>query len=1048
MILSKSKIKKLDIDSFINNFIMQKKLDELLIIVPTNRKIRYLKRELISNSPKKSASKLNLYTLETFTKSIFNQDSFSGLKTPSEAAAAVLLNKAFKETNLKYFSNYKDEIPKGTLERVKNVISQYKLNGITSKQLIIEADKLDGSEKLKAIDIANVYNKYLADCSELKLYELGDIYAETIKLNNLEFKERFKENFSDASTIIINGFDEFTQLEIEIIDKLTSLNFLEVYLLFDYHKYNKNLFAHLDTCYDKFIDKGFREIEDTTIIKFKNYQNKIREELFLPDQNKNIDFCELELTELIAQNPEDEITLIAKEIKRLITHNNINSANIAVGFNLISNHSEIIRDIFYKYGIPFNLTDRYALSDSQPIVALINLLEIIENNFYYKNIFRALTGKWIKIKKIDLSNLLRVSSNLKIVSGYRNWIETLDQKIEEIKNGAHDDGSKLLPLRYYENARKDIENIFEILKPFRSKKTIIDFRKSLFDLISSVQLSNTSINDHPEVIEKNVKALTVFIETIDELFELLILEYGAQKEFGLNFYLAQIKTAIQFTRYNIKERHSSGVLVTSVNELRGLNFDFVFIGGLVDGEFPTRYQPEIFFSGSYKKDEYKHILEERYHFYQTLCCANKKLYLSYPLKDEKKEFTPSSFLTDFKKLFKIKSKFSQEFEKLLFSKSEFLQNINKLKAADIKTTNIDFQFDLVENQKDIEIDKARFENPLQESVYSGYIYNQLDEFQKEKLLAHKSQQFSASQLEEYAKCPFQYFAKRILQLEILEEPTDEIEALELGSLIHSILYEFYSTIKTKNIIIAGCDDIIFNEIFTLIFSIAENKIEKLRLNSEIIFYEKEKILGINGDKRKSILFKFLEEERNNADGYLPEYFEMEFGDFKNSANENNSNVLIGDVKVRGKIDRIDLNKENNQFKVIDYKLGGNKPSEKDLRSGVSLQLPLYVYASKILIENQLKNLSKPASAIIYSLKPNKNEFGKKNVHLLSTKKKISDDELMRSTEELLKICEEFIPLYTDKISKGIFHLSQLEDRDSKVCRFCDFMSICRIQELS
>ena len=43
MILSKNKIQKLDVESLLNDFIAQDKLNELLIIVPTNRKIRRLK---------------------------------------------------------------------------------------------------------------------------------------------------------------------------------------------------------------------------------------------------------------------------------------------------------------------------------------------------------------------------------------------------------------------------------------------------------------------------------------------------------------------------------------------------------------------------------------------------------------------------------------------------------------------------------------------------------------------------------------------------------------------------------------------------------------------------------------------------------------------------------------------------------------------------------------------------------------------------------------------------------------------------------------------
>ena len=82
---------------------------------------------------------------------------------------------------------------------------------------------------------------------------------------------------------------------------------------------------------------------------------------------------------------------------------------------------------------------------------------------------------------------------------------------------------------------------------------------------------------------------------------------------------------------------------------------------------------------------------------------------------------------------------------------------------------------------------------------------------------------------------------------------------------------------------------------------------------------------------------------------------------------------------------------------------------------------------------------------IYSLKLNKDEFGEKKIHISSSRKPIEDD-FIKSNEELIKICIEFIPTYVDKITNGIFSLSQLEDRESKVCRFCDFKSICRIQD--
>jgi len=269
MILSKSKIQSINLDQLINNHIQQNRLDELLIIVPTNRKIRYLKRELISLSPNKAVTKLNLYTLGTFSTKIFQSNNFATTNVLSDASAAVLLNKSFKETGLKYFSNYRGEIPRGTLDRIKNVISEYKRNGIVPEKIFSESENLYGSEKLKAQDIAGIYLNYLSNCKKLNAYEIGDIYAAINDLSKKDFAEKFQQQFAGVKRIIINGFDEFTKPEIEIINNASNVSNIELFVVFDYYRFNPALFTHLDSCYEKLTEKGFSEIQDNSSIVSK-----------------------------------------------------------------------------------------------------------------------------------------------------------------------------------------------------------------------------------------------------------------------------------------------------------------------------------------------------------------------------------------------------------------------------------------------------------------------------------------------------------------------------------------------------------------------------------------------------------------------------------------------------------------------------------------------------------------------------------------------------------------------------------------------------------
>ena len=140
-----------------------------------------------------------------------------------------------------------------------------------------------------------------------------------------------------------------------------------------------------------------------------------------------------------APDKEREVDLIAKEIKEIIYNNNVEPQNICVVFNLISNYSQIVRDRFTMLGIPFNLTDRLSLKTSSPVISILNLFEILENDFYYNNIFRAFSSDILNPGNLDISNLRNTAVNLKIISGYKNWIDSIEFAIlkseEMLENG-------------------------------------------------------------------------------------------------------------------------------------------------------------------------------------------------------------------------------------------------------------------------------------------------------------------------------------------------------------------------------------------------------------------------------------------------------------------------------------------------------------------------------------------------------------------------------------------------------------------------------------
>ncbi len=1029
-------------------------MDELLLVVPTNRKLRKLKKEIITKSPNQATTKINIETLSTLSTQILRQSlSFVHL---SEAASTVMIAQSAAETDLTYFTNYGESIPSGTLDKLKSVFSEYKKRGVQPATLTKEISSLKEGEQKKNKDIANIYSIYLQKCNALSAYEIGDIYSKLLNTDDNLFVQNFRLLFPDVKTISISGFDEFTLPEINLLDRIASIEDVLLFINFDYDSTNLNLFSHLDECFGRLLFKGFREQKSSFNEIETEFKREIKHNLFSKKKTlplkPNGDAVIIE-----AATREKEIELIAKEIKNLIIEKEVAPGKIAVVFNLIEHYSFLVRDIFTNYAIPFNLSDRLVLNNSSPVVALINFLEILENDFYYKNLMRSLHSGFIKIEGIDVTNLSAISKELKIVVGENNWQYRLKEAIKNAKRSKSDfPNSKIEKLQLAQN---NISAISHLLAPFSKSITIAEFKNEFLHLIEKLKINERVLINSLDKEEESIKSLSVLIETLDEIFSLLEQEKGADSKYNLKFYLEQIRTAVGWARYNVKEKSNYGVQVTTLDELRGLNFDYLFISGMNDGEFPTRYSPEIFYSKAFMiKKEKSYLLEQRYRFYQALCSWEQGLYLTFAKTDNRKELVKSSFLKDLLNLFLFDVKTEKDYEYGIYNNEEVLKEFgeafSKNNDRKLKSLNKILQSRSAKYEKAIVTENMRTNFPFRQSIYNGILTSddfpereknyQLSNEAKNNLEQYGGREYSISQLETFAKCPFKYFAERVLKLNLIEEPTEEIEAIEMGSVLHSILFEFYTSMREQNFTVA--DD--FSKAIKIIFAIAKQKIEDAGFSSPISFFEKEKIFGLNGDRKKSILYKFLEEERENNSN-KPAFFEVSFGRFVNDENDellSTENPLkIDNVLLRGKIDRVDLNETDNAVSIIDYKLSGKKIPVNDLHRGLQLQLPVYLFAMQKLLMQYVGKQYEPLGMEIYSLKYSQNEFGKKTINLIRRKHTV--EETIEENKKLVNDVLSFIKEYVGAIAAGEFNLSIHEDREKLVCKYCDLKKVCRVKNI-
>ncbi|MDI6804845.1 MAG: exodeoxyribonuclease V subunit gamma [Bacteroidota bacterium] len=1071
-----------DIQAEIKRRITISQADTFIFIVPTRRKGRELQREFLKLAPNNTASAFNIFTLENFAAELHNIFC-SPKKFLTATTQAVIFENAIrnKANELLYFlpQGIKYSIPKGTFEKINNVINFLKEAGIYPTSLYEELESAQSDEKLKLKDLLTIYEEYESILGD-QFIDVGGIFKE---LNNtltvLPPLDNFWNKFKNTELILISGFDEFSDPEITMLDAVSKFkannhnNQLGLVISFDYYLNNDELFGHLKENFEKFLRIGFEYHSDQPESR-PSFKQHVTQHLFRTDDSvSKLDLSE-KVTLISSRNREEEVEAIAKVIKNLL-HNEPERdlSKICVAMYQPQIYTKLFHEIFPRYGIPANITDRFALDESAVAVSIISLLNICRNNFRQRDIMRALSSSFFTFtdgqSTIDVGNLYAVSVALKITAGKNFWKTRTSNRINQIQRdlSTKDDEIEIHHLKNeldsLQKALNDILLLESFLQPFETQLTPFEFRNALIELLNRLRVPENILNfpdGNSELLEKDTRAYQKFLQLLDDLIDLLTFQAKEKEAQSLKFYIEQLKAAVSQTRYNIRQKYGYGIYITSFEETRGLEFDIMFASGLVDGEFPPPYSPEIFYSSSrQKKKELYHLTEKRYLFYQCITNFSENLFITYPKKDDDNELVRSPFINSLLKILNCRdwqNALPDKMSDAVYTEEELLQRIGSNKGINPTYKNnqqldermlrhIEFIF------KAIEIENSRSMSD-QMLEYNGKIYAALSNSSQKFLEKTLDKTYSITQLEKYAKCPFKYFADNILRLNVLEELEEGITPIEKGSILHEVLFQFYvDRRKQKSPPLFECDEEEFAEAVTNLIDLTRTKLDSLESSDLLYFFEKELILGQGS--RKGIIQEFLEAEKNRKLDVVPAYFEVAFGSRVGSAKLTDPElsikepVMVGNIKVRGKIDRVEVG--NEFFSVVDYKTGSKFDDFVDIESGLALQLPIYLFAVEKILSEQNKQL-KPAAATYYSLKiPITEKVALANSELknrafIHTRKQAA---VLENETELRRIIGKsitYVNEYVGSIAKGEFPITT-QEKMQKACEYCSFEMICRKQ---
>ena len=592
------------------------------------------------------------------------------------------------------------------------------------------------------------------------------------------------------------------------------------------------------------------------------------------------------------------------------------------------------------------------------------------------------------------------------------------------------------------------------------------------------------------IVEGEIEAYRQFQRIVTELCS--VLKSESDKLYPLREYIDKLLRIARHTNYHNKaSTKGEAVKIVPLGELRSMAFDTVFLGDFVESRFPANYRPDPLLPEVPYRDEEELLRDNRFLFYRVLKSFRERLYLSVPQREREAELIPSPFLGQLKAIADI-----DETEEIpnpsQGSVTGFLSTYgNHVWTAD---TPSDGKFpeklmgmrSLIKHV--VKVEKSR-EKTHDHLAYEGVLtVESLSAEIRERLERRRQRTYSVTELETYAKCPFQYFVNNVLRFRVEEDETeDELSSLERGSLLHKVLFIFYYNRREREDPPLGqCNDADFKEAIQQLDEILENASEERRgQRKETPIGENNLFWDTDIAKLRVALRKWLEAERTYDVPVLPRYFEVGFGPEGKPRNPElrrdpelscTTPISIGNVHMTGKIDRIDIG--NGAFNIIDYKTGNSTIRMPEILSGRSLQLPIYLQIAKKLLDDRGITELESASGLYHKVRLDQCEvelgigakfqngiaykgFKGKDWKKFSSSGQLLDDELF--DDRLVRV-SGYIQQYVDSISNGDFPLitrvetfvdseeegnAPITPKDRTApCSYCAYKRVCRVGAIS
>ena len=951
-----------------------------IVLVPEQFTMQ-AQKDLVMASPRKGILNVEVHSFHRLAHRIFEETGENGRMILTDVGKNFVLRKIAGEceADLKVLGSNLKKI--GYISEIKSIISeftQYDIQPENLEEMLDKAEK-DPNFYYKLSDIKTIYEGFRDYLAERYITgeEILDVLAMAAP----------KSEVLKDSVIVLDGFTGFTPIQNKLLRELLCVcDKMMITVTMDKRE-NPYVYQHpyqLFALSKQMVTKLMQIAKDCNV-KVEDAICLYEKPVYRFQENESLDFLESHLFRYskeryekeqsniqiwCAKNPQEEIDFVAQSIRRLIRTKHYRYRDIAVITNDIEAYANHIEKGFAKYDLPVFMDHKRSILLNSCVEFIRSLLAMAEQNFSYESVFRylrtGLTG--LTGNEVDILENYVIALGIR---GYKKWQE------KWIRRSTHMEDAELAEINCIrERFITGVADVMEVLKS--RQKTVLEVTNALHTFFLQEQLQKR-VKEYQLKFEREgeldlekeyAQVYRIVIDLLDQFVELL-----GDERISIKEYCDLLDAGLEEAKVGIIPPSLDQIVVGDVERSRIKDVKVVFLIGANDIYIPgtaktngllSEYdRQQLALQGAVLAPNAKEkTYIQKFYLYLILTKPTNQVYLTYSkASSDGKSLRPTYVITDLLKLYPTLQvcEVSQRLRDKELTPESGVGNLVKGLQKKKEGLKADWQ-ELYSWYRKHPVWSRKIEELL-EATFFRKEESTLTRETAKKLYGEVLQN-SVTRLEKFSACAYAHFLAYGLGLKEREEY--QFQAVDMGNLFHGSIERFSKKLEKagytwtnipeeeKEIFIReSVEECIVDYGNSILYSTARNEYVIARLKRLL---------------RRTVWALSKQLEKGD---FVPDGYEISFGEATGLHTSNIALSDLGSMRLRGKIDRVDLCEEEDKLyvKVIDYKTGEKAFDLGELCYGLQMQLVVYMNAA--LEIQQKKHPEKkviPAGLFYYQMK--------------------------------------------------------------------------------